>query len=206
MKKNKIIVASAIMLLVFIVGGALALFTDTETKTNTFTVGDVEISLDEPHWVTTDSDSNGVPDAAEGLMPGDSIAKDPVITNTGTNDAYVFAKVEIPCTSDTPAEEIFTYTTNSGWYLMTDGACTSGTATKVYAYGTSSGMTSLPPTSGSNSTATLFDNIALNSTINGSETGLSGNKNVVVTGYAVQTTGLGNATTPSDIWTAASFN
>ena len=206
MKKNKIIVAAAIMFAVFIVGGAVAFFTDTDTKTNTFTVGDVEISLTEENWSTTDADSDGVPDAAEGLMPGDSVAKDPKITNTGSNDAYVFAKVEIPCTTDTPAEEIFSYTTNSGWYLMSNGSCSAGTATKIYAYGTSSAMTTLPPTSGSNATATLFDTVSLNSTIDGSETGLSGNKNVVVTGYAVQTTGLGSATTPNDIWTAASFN
>lgn len=206
MKKYKTIIAVVIMVLVFIVGGAVAFFTDTDTKTNVFTVGNVDITLTEPNWDDTDTNSDGVPDAAEGLMPGDSVNKDPLITNTGSSDAYVFTKVEIPCTSDASAEEIFTYTINSGWYLMTNGSCTNGTATKIYAYGSSSAMTALPSTSGSNTTPTLFDTISLNSTIDGTETGLGGNKSVVVTGYGVQTTGLGSATTPSAIWTAASFN
>lgn len=205
MKKSKVIAAASVLLLVFIVGGLIAFFTDTDTKTNTFTVGDVEISLDEPSWVDTDADDDGVPDDAEGLMPGDSVAKDPTITNTGANDAYVYAKVEIPCTSDATAEEIFAYTINSGWYLMTNGSCTNGTATKIYAYSNGTTMTALPSTSGSNTTPALFNNIALNSTIDGTETGLNGNKNVVVTGYAVQTTGL-TGTTPSAIWSEASFS
>ncbi len=205
MKKNKVILAVTILFLVFLVGGAIAFFTDTKSKTNTFTIGNVEITLTEPNWSETDSNSNGVPDAAENLMPGDSVAKDPTITNVGSNDAYVFAKVVMPCTTDTTPEEIFTYTTNSGWYLMNNGTCSSGSATKIYAYGTSSSMTTLPPTSGSNSTAALFSSVSINSTIDGSESNLTGNQDVVVTGYAIQTTGLTD-TTPSSIWTEANFN
>ena len=137
MKKNKVILAVTILFLIFLVGGAIAFFTDTKSKTNTFTIGNVEITLTEPNWSETDSNSNGVPDAAENLMPGDSVAKDPTITNVGSNDAYVFAKVVMPCTTDTTPEEIFTYTTNSGWYLMNNVTCSSGSATKFYAYGTS---------------------------------------------------------------------
>lgn len=204
MNKKKIIIASLVLLLVFAVGGAIAYFTDTETKTNTFTVGNVDISLTEANWDLTDSNNNNIPDAAENISPGVSVAKDPVITNdSATAPAYLYAKVEIPCTSDATPVEIFTLNSiGSGWNLMTDGACTSGVATKIYNYGTASAMTALAAGS---STPAVFTNVTLNNSITGSEQGLSGNKNVVVTGYGVQTTGL-TANTPNGIWTEVSFS
>ena len=204
MNKKKTIISAIVLLAIVAVGGAIAYFTDTDTKTNTFTIGNVDITLSEEHWSTTDSNNNNIPDAAENIAPGVSVAKDPVITNvSATAPAYVYAKVAIPCTTDATPEEIFTLNTiGSGWNLMTDGACTSGVATKVYNYGTSSAMTSLAAGS---ATPAVFSSVSLNSTITGNETGLDGNKNVVVTGYGVQTTGL-TATTPSGIWTEVSFS
>ncbi len=210
MNKKKIIIASLVLLLVFAVGGAIAYFTDTDTKTNTFTVGNVDITLTEEHWSTTDANGNNIPDAAENISPGVTVAKDPVVTNvSATAPAYVYAKVEIPCSTAVttpeviPAKEIFTLNSiGSGWNLMNDGACDNGVATKVYNYGTASAMTALAAGS---ATPAVFANVTLNNAITGSEQGLSGNKNVVVTGYGVQTTGL-TANTPSGIWTEVSFS
>ena len=50
MKKKKTILAALVLLLVVAVGGAIAYFTDTDTKTNTFTIGNVDISLTEDGW------------------------------------------------------------------------------------------------------------------------------------------------------------
>jgi len=202
MKKKRTIIASVVLLLVLVIGGLIAYFTDTETATNVFTIGDVDITLTEPHWDTTDGNSNNVPDSAEGRTPGQIITKDPTIENTGSNPAYVFAKVDIPCTTgENPDLELFTYTVNSGWYLMTNGTCTNGTATKVYAYGSDTAMTALAH----GGTAVLFPSVTVNTAITGDESGLTGNKNLVVTGYAVQSDGLG-ATAPSAVWSAAGFN
>ena len=199
MNKKKTIISAIVLLAIVAVGGAIAYFTDTDTKTNTFTVGNVDITLSEEHWSTTDSNNNNIPDAAENIAPGVSVAKDPVITNvSATAPAYVYAKVEIPCTTDATPEEIFTLNTiGSGWTLMNDGACNNGVATKVYNYGTASAMTALAAGS---ATPAVFSSVSLNSSITGSETGLSGNKNVVVTGYGIQTNGLGNDVTPGTVW------
>ena len=64
-------------------------------------------------------------------MPGESVAKDPTINNVSTkNPAFVFMKVEIPCSNiiatddpddeETPVE-LFTYsvTDGSGWTELT---------------------------------------------------------------------------------------
>ena len=204
MKKRKIIIAAIVLLLILLIGGVVAYFTDTETVSNTFTIGDVDITLTEPNWDTTDSNSNNVPDAAEAKTPGETVAKDPTITNVGTNDAYVFAKVTSACTTDASPKEIFTYTVNSGWYLMTpSNSCDSSTntVTRIYAYGTSSAMTRVA----TNGTAVLFNNVTVNSAVTGDEAGLTGNKNVNVEAYAIQADGIG-ATAPSAVWTAANFS
>ncbi len=208
MKKKKTITAAIVLLLVFLVGGAIAYFTDTDNATNTFTIGNVDITLTEPNWSTTDEDNNGVPDASQDLMPGQTVAKDPTINNVSTtNPAYVFAKVEVPCTTAaSPATpvEFFNYTVNSGWTELPSAAvaCTSGgTATHVYYYGTGGSLTALAKaTSASTPTSTpaVFNNVTLLNNLTGNE-GLTGNKNIVVTGYGIQTQGLAS-TTPTDVW------
>ena len=112
-------------------------------------------------------------------------------------------EVVSPSTEDATAKEIFTYTPNNGWYLMTNiPACdaTTHTITRLYAYGDSNnGMTSVAK----NGTATLFNNVKVNTAIDGNDTGLTGNKNVVVNAYAIQAEGLGlQSDTPSAVWTA----
>ena len=202
MKRSKIILAAVVLLGVFVIGGAIALFTDTESKTNTFTVGNVDISVVETGWdQLADADNNGKKDKAENMMPGDSVTKDPKVSNDSTkNAAYVYLKVESPCTTDNPAVELFPITPNSGWNLMTNGTCSGGKVTRIYNYGTASAMTSLAKGA---STPTLFDSVTL-ANINGNAA-LPSNTDIVVTGYGVQTTGL-TGTTPSAIWTEAQFS
>jgi predicted ribosomally synthesized peptide with SipW-like signal peptide len=215
MKKKKTILAAAVLLLMFAVGGAIAYFTDTDQKTNTFTIGSVDITLTEDGWdALEDANDNDIPDAAEDMMPGESVTKDPLINNVSTkNDAYVFAKVEIPCTTivapATTSEELFTYTTNAGWTELSTAAvaCTSGgTATHVYYYGTGGTLTTLAKTANASTptstSSPVFSTITLRSTLKGNE-GLTGEKQVVVTGYGIQTEGL-TSTAPADVW--ANFN
>ena len=211
MKKKKTILAALVLLLVVAVGGAIAYFTDTDTKTNTFTIGNVDISLTEDGWAAlADANNNDIPDVAEDMMPGESVTKDPIINNLSTkNPAYVFAKVEVPCTTivapATTSEELFTYTTNAGWTELSSAAvaCTSGeTATHVYYYGTGGTLTALAKAADASTPTTtsnpVFSSVTLRSTLKGNE-GLTGNKNIVVTGYGIQTEGL-TSTAPADVW------
>lgn len=102
MKKKTILVAAIAVMLVaaLVVGGTLAYFTDTDTKTNTFTVGNVSIDLKEQQKV-----ENGglVPfDASKQLVPGKSndgnaVSKIVTVTNTSEhNDAWVWVELKIP--------------------------------------------------------------------------------------------------------------
>jgi predicted ribosomally synthesized peptide with SipW-like signal peptide len=87
-KKILAIVLCIAMLAIAIVGGTMAYFTDTDAKTNTFTVGNVSIVLTEPNW-----DATGAAEAAD-AYPGEALAKDPTVTNDGHNPCFVRVKVE----------------------------------------------------------------------------------------------------------------
>lgn len=89
-KRMLLIVLSTVLVAALAVGATLAYFSDTKTATNTFTVGNVKISLTEPKWV-----SSGSVDAPE-AYPGEPLAKDPTITNTGANPCVVRIKITWP--------------------------------------------------------------------------------------------------------------
>jgi len=212
MKKRKTIIAAIILLLICFVGGTIAYFTDNDSATNKFTIGDVDITLTEDAWdgLTDTTPANGIPDIAENMMPGESVTKDPTINNVSTkNPAYVFAKVEVPCTTivapETTAKELFTYTPNNGWTELTGEkiACTDGgTATHIYYYGTNNTLEVLAKaTDASTPTSTdtpVFSKVTLLDTLKGNEV-TTGTKQIVVTGYGIQTTGL-DSTAPADVW------
>lgn len=72
---------------VTVVGGSLAYFTAEDNAQNDFTVGNVAIDLVEPKW---DADN------AKDMYPGQEVAKDPQVTNTGANPAYIRVKITNP--------------------------------------------------------------------------------------------------------------
>lgn len=173
MNKRKSILAAVVLTLVLLVGGALAYFTDTDTKTNTFTLGDVDITLSEPSWVAAN---------AEDILPGATIAKDPQITNNDAK-AFVFLKVTEPCYNNAT---VFDFTVNSGWTAVgTARTCSGNSAETVYAYGTASTMTELAKNA---TTTALFNNVTLKTTID--ETAVQslsqGDIQIVVDAYGIQ--------------------
>lgn len=86
-KKILAITLCVAMLAIMLVSGTLAYFTDNDAKTNTFTVGNVSIVLNEPKW-----DAGGAAEAAE-VYPGEALAKDPTVTNDGKNPCFVRVSV-----------------------------------------------------------------------------------------------------------------
>ena len=196
MNKKKSIAVAAILAVVLLIGGLLAYFTDTDTKTNVFTLGDnVEISLSETAWVA----ANG-----EEIHPGANIAKNPIITNdSSTTPAYVFAEVIVPCydsDNDGAADDaLFTLDTiGSGWTLIDTSAVdtTAKTITYVYAYGSSLAMTSLAANA---STSAVFSSVTLKSTLTAAQKATAGTTNIVVNAYGIQIDNLG-VTTPTAIY------
>ena len=87
--KNVMIIAVCVVLVVALsIGATLAYLTDRDSKVNTFTVGNVDIELTEDF------------EQGSKLLPGEEIAKKPVITNNGENDAWVWLTFSIPSALD----------------------------------------------------------------------------------------------------------
>ena len=89
MNKRKILLLAALLVMVAIlgVGGTLAYFTAEDSATNEFTVGNVKIDLIEPKW-----DEIGKHEAKD-AYPGEALAKNPQVVNTGNNPCFVRIKV-----------------------------------------------------------------------------------------------------------------
>lgn len=87
MSRKKLIVTAIILALVLLIGGILAYFTDVQTKTNTFKMGNVDIVVDEGDF----------PDEGQSnVMPGMEFVKSPKVINMGTTPVYAFVEVTIP--------------------------------------------------------------------------------------------------------------
>lgn len=94
MKKKITALALVVAILaIAIIGGTLAYFTDTKTATNTFTVGNVKIKLDEKDPTTGERTETGA--AYTSVTPGVAYAKDPTVTNIGNNDAWIRVNVTL---------------------------------------------------------------------------------------------------------------
>lgn len=98
MKKKTILVAAIAVMLVaaLVVGGTLAYFTDTKTADNTFTMGNVAITLDETNANPNAPTGSGrVTENTYNVYPGQTVTKDPTVHNTGRNAAYIRATVTV---------------------------------------------------------------------------------------------------------------
>ena len=104
MKNAKRIVALALVLALTVAGsiaGTIAYLKDTDEAQNTFTVGNVDITLDEADveegenadgffsYVEKEDADRVQSNKYEDLVPGSTICKDPTVTNVGTQDAYI---------------------------------------------------------------------------------------------------------------------
>jgi len=94
MKKALLFMLCAALVVSATVFGTLAYLTDTETVTNTFTVGKVYIDLDEakvnPDGTYTTDHDNRVKENAYHLLPGHTYYKDPTVTvEADSEESYV---------------------------------------------------------------------------------------------------------------------
>ena len=107
MKKRIVTIALVVALLATCFGGTLAFLKDTDAQVNTFTTGNVYITLDES--VVSNVNGNLVATGTRTsttqnyhLFPGMTVDKDPTITlNAGSEDAYLAAKVTVTSAAGT---------------------------------------------------------------------------------------------------------
>ena len=186
MKKRILIVALAICLCAIIAGSTIAYFSDTDSKTNSFAVGNADIELKEDNWPENDPTDPSKPYCPD-VNPGVDYDKAPYVVNKGTEEVFARIKVEgLDCLkalcsdgaliglkfegSDGFNSDDWTY--YDGYYYY-DGPLAAGTSTSY-----------------------LFDQISIPETLGNNDSGA--NFAVIVTGEAVQTAGY-TGTTAADL-------
>ena len=97
-KKYLLMALSLVLVSAISIIGTIAFLIDGDSKVNTFTVGDISVSVTEDTAVIGEggevkSDDNGA-DYTK-VMPGDYLKKEVKVANTGTNPAYVAVTVTI---------------------------------------------------------------------------------------------------------------
>lgn len=185
----------------------MAYLTDHEAHVNTFTVGEVQIDLQEPGWD---------PGEGEELVPNERIDKDPKIGNTGANRAYVFAEVKIPAGNVVTAEaggakkeaslqDLFTYGTveeqdgkevytagdiRDGWTLILSEKAASDGGYSTYVFGYER------PLAVGEETPAVFDQVKFLNLVEGQLDGED--LSIPVKGYAIQAEINGDGRTTID--------
>lgn len=168
MKNKRGLVSKALaltMVAAISVGATFAYLTDKKAVTNTFTVGDVKIAVEEPAW--------GEPGTSHEIAPNVEVAKDPSVKNTGKNECYIRVKVDYDKTIFQLVGLDVGDTADKGWKDGGDG----------YYYHKA-------PIVANASTSKLFKGVKMLDTFK--EGTSSTNLNVIVNAEAVQANGFDN--------------
>jgi len=197
--KALLLTICAVLLVAASVMGTMAYLTSTDSVENTFTVGNVAITLDE-----TDTD-NSTPGAERDkansykLLPGHEYTKDPIIHVAATSEeCYLFVKIDnqiagIEKTGSTVASQMAA----KGWVAV-------DVQSGVYVYvGTTAGATG-PVAVAAGTDVPVFDKIVIDGAVNNTTLASYEGKTITVNAYAIQKYGF-EGKTAAEIWTAGGF-
>lgn len=187
MKKLLLILASTVVVLASVAGTLAWLTSSTATLNNTFTVGDLTITLEEPNF----------PEDPK-IVPGSEVPKDPIVTLAeGSEASYVFMKVEIGATLLSEAIQSIDYNTTA-W---TKGTGTSGNGVPENVY-----FRQETAAEAERDLPALFTKVLFKNTITGARLtqiceGYDGHpaEGIKVTAYAIQSANL-PAQTAASAW------
>lgn len=163
MKKKIVALVMCMVLLVAVsITGTLAYLTSTATVTNTFTVGNVSITMDESDVDDSTPNQDRDTENSYKLLPGGTYSKDPTIhVANGSEPCYLVVYVDNQLTNIETATSdgtIATQMKNQGWKQST----TTGYESYWYYVGTETGATNLLAV-GANNDIKVFENFAVKS-------------------------------------------
>ena len=186
-KSGAVVLAAAAIIAV---GTATSFFTDRDGASNIFTVGNIDISLEEPNWD---------PESGKDMTPMKEVAKDPMVVNEGANDAYVFVQVTVPKAlvatagkdgthEEAAIRELFSYDVNRGWTQVKKEEEDEKT---VYTYGYTEDDGTMKALAKASRTDPVFDSVTLINLIEGQMD--SSELRIEVDALAIQTRDIGKA-------------
>lgn len=182
--------AFALLLVVGSVAGTIAYLTSEDTVTNTFTVGNVIITMDE-----APVDANGKATTGERvkansykLLPGHEYDKDPTIhVDAASESCWLFVRITDELAAIQDSKTVLQQLADNGWSAVTG-------ETNVYARQT---------TANAGDNVVVFKTIKIKGDVNNATLATYAGKKVTVQAYAVQADGFATA---ADAWAAAPCN
>lgn len=205
-KKVILTVLCAVLLVAGSVLGTIAYLTSTDTATNTFTVGNVAITLDEAKanadGTLADNGATRVKENSYKLMPGHTYAKDPMVTVlSGSEASYV--KMTVTFTKAAALDAIFApngadmtsifngYDGNNWIYKgNTTATADNGETTRTYEFWYKDKVAA---PDGNVALDALFDSITVPGTITNAQLASIEGMQIIVNGYAIQADGFADA-------------
>lgn len=205
--KALLLMLCAVLLVAASVLGTMAYLTSTDEVVNTFTVGNVKITLDEQDVDNSTTGADRDQANSYKLLPGHTYTKDPTIhVDASSEDCYLFVKVVNEIAAIEGTTTVADQMTTKGWKVV-------DAEKGIYVYAT--GMDAKTAVS-ANANIAVFDNFTIDGTkvvnVPEGETVPTGkldiaeynNKTITVTAYAIQKDGF-ESKTASEIWTASGF-
>ncbi len=191
-KKGKFLALAlaAVLLVGTSILGTLAYLTSTDSVTNTFTVGNVKITLDEAK-VKTDGTVDGADRVKENeykLMPGHEYTKDPTVhVDANSENCWLFVKVENGIADIEDAKTVAAQMDEKGWTAVAGAA-------NIYAY---------KDIAKAGDNVVVFESFKIKGDVDNDTLAAYAGKTITVTAYAVQADGFDTA---AAAWTAAGLN
>lgn len=183
MKKILMAAVAVVLIVVISVSATFAYLTDSKSVTNTFTVGQVKISLAETVDDSAVKTENGY--KFEKIVPGHEYSKKPVITvDASSENCYLFVKVENGIADLEADTKIAAQMTSNGWESLSG-------VENMYYYN---------DTAKAGDEVTVFEKFTVRTDIGNNELKTFEGKTIAVTAYAIQADGFDNA---ADAWSKA---
>ena len=210
-KKAMLMTLCAIILVVATVFGTMAYLTSTDEVENTFTVGNVKITLDEAKVNTNGSPVEGADRVKANeykLMPGHTYTKDPTIhVDAASEDCFIRAKVTLTNAkewiaiatkyADNKVENIIKGTDDNIWWVSQPAVDeTANTVTYTFVYKNESHTDELGKriwTSTDSKDLVLFNEIAIPGDLTNDELAAVGSSKITVVAEAIQADGFDDA-------------
>ena len=196
-KKALLLSLCAVMLVTASVLGTMAYLTSTDEVVNTFTVGNVVITLDETDVDNSTPGENDRDQANEyKLMPGKEYVKDPIVhVDADSEECYLFVKVANGIADIEDTKTVAEQMKDKGWVAVDE-------ANGIYVYTTDN---TNPAVVKGGDNVTVFESFTIKGDVNNEILASYAGKEINVTAYAIQADGF-DGKSASDIWTAAGFN
>lgn len=183
----------AVLLVAGSVAGTLAYLTSQDEVTNTFTVGNVKITLDEKDVDESETDNEDCEAGRDRkneyhLLPGKEYIKDPTIhIDEDSEECYVFVKVENDLANIEAATTIADQMTAKGWTVV-------DSENKIYAH------EDVHSGKDENLDVVVFEKFTIKDEIDNDTLAEYADATIKVTAYAIQKEGFGSA---NEAWTNA---